>query len=279
MSLRRIISLTLFLAIAMMLTSSIILYIVPHGRVAYWASWKLWGLSKTQWGNLHTNAGLLMLIAASFHVYYNWRPVTSYMKNKARDFKLFTPNFNMALAVTAVFATLTLLEVPPMVWIQDLGESIKDDGTETYGEPPYGHAEESSLRIFLRNVGLDPEEAKAHMAAAGIEANDPDVLIADLAHDNNLSPQALFELMKGPQDERPTGPKAIPTTMPAGSGRLTLEAFCQSYNRDLAQAVTILKTAGVKFDPGHTLKDIAAANGMEALDLLDLLREGYGEDQ
>ncbi len=279
MSLRRIVSLTLFLAIAMMLTSSIILYIVPHGRVAYWASWTLWGLSKTHWGNLHTNAGLLMLIAASFHVYYNWRPVTSYMKNKARDFKLFTPNFNAALAITAVVATLTLLELPPMAWVQDLGESIKDDGTETYGEPPYGHAEESSLRIFLRNVGLDPEVAKANLTAEGIEANDPDILIADLAHDNNLSPQALFEIMKGPEDQRSTGPKAIPTTMPAGSGRLTLEAFCQSYNRDLAQAVTILESAGVKVDPGHALKDIAADNGVEALDLLDLLREGYGEDQ
>ncbi|MCK9994945.1 MAG: DUF4405 domain-containing protein [Candidatus Krumholzibacteria bacterium] len=279
MSLRRIVSLTLFLAIAMMLTSSIILYIVPHGRVAYWASWKLWGLSKTQWGNLHTNAGLLMLIAASFHVYYNWRPVTGYMKNKARDFKLFTPNFNAALAVTAVVATLTLLEVPPMAWVQDLGESIKDDGTETYGEPPYGHAEESGLRTFLRNVGLDPEVAKANLATVGIEVNDPDVVIADLARDNNLSPQELFKIMKGPEVQEATGSKAIPTTMPRGTGKLTLEAFCHEYNRDVAEAVTILETAGVKADPGHSLKDIAVANGMEVLGLLDLLREGYGGDQ
>ena len=279
MCLRRIVSLTLFLAIAMMLTSSIILYIVPHGRVAYWASWTLWGLSKTQWGNLHTNSGLLMLIAASFHVYYNWRPVTSYMKNKARDFKLFTPNFNMALAVTAMVATLTLLEIPPMAWVQDLGESIKDGGTEKFGEPPYGHAEESSLRTFLRNVRLDPEVAKANLAAAGIKANDPEVIIADLAHDNVMSPQALFEIMKGPEDQRPTGPMAIPTTMPAGSGKLTLEAFCQSYNRDVAEAVKILEAAGVKVDPGHSLKDNAAANGMEVLDLLDILREGDGENQ
>jgi hypothetical protein len=136
LSLRRIVSLTLFLAIAMMLTTAIILYIVPHGRVAYWASWKLWGLSKTQWGNLHTNSGFLMLIAGFFHIYYNWRPVTGYMKDKARNFKLFTPNFNAALAVTVVVGTLTLLEVPPMVWIQNLADSIKDGGTEKFGEPP-----------------------------------------------------------------------------------------------------------------------------------------------
>ena len=279
MSLRRIVSLTLFLAIAMMLTSSIILYIVPQGRIAYWGDWTLLGLSKTHWGNLHTNSGLLMLIAASFHLYYNWRPVTSYMKDKARNFRLFTPNFNAALGVTAVVATLTLLELPPMVWIQDLGGSIKDDGALAMGEPPYGHAEESGLRVFLRNVGLDPEVAKANLAAEGIEVTDPDVVIADLAHDHGLSPQALFEIMKGPEDQRPTGPKPIPTTMPTGSGKLTLETFCQTYNRDVAEAVKILEAGGVKVDPGHTLKDIAAANEMEALDLLDALREGYGEDQ
>ena len=279
MSLRRIVSLTLFLSIAMMLTTSIILYIVPQGRIAYWGDWTLGGLTKTHWGNLHTNSGLLMLIAGSFHIYYNWRPVTSYMKNKARAFRLFTPNFNAALGVVAVVAALTLLEVPPLVWIQDLGEFIKDDAATKMGEPPYGHAEESGLRIFLRNVGLDQEVAKANLAAAGIEANDPEVIIADLAHDNGLSPRALFEVMKGPEDQSPTGPKPIPTSMPMGTGKLTLEAFCQTYNRDVAGAVKILAGAGVKADPEHLLKDIAAANEMEALDLLDILREGYGENQ
>ncbi|MEN8007559.1 MAG: DUF4405 domain-containing protein [Candidatus Krumholzibacteriota bacterium] len=279
MSLRRIVSLSLFLSIAMMLTTSIILYIVPQGRVAYWGDWTLWGLSKTQWGNLHINAGFLMLIAGFLHLYYNWRPVTSYMKNKARDFKLFTPNFNAALAVMAVVAVLTLMEVPPLVWIQDLGASIKDGAALKMGEPPYGHAEESGFRVFIRNVGLDKDVAKANLEAAGIEITDPEISILDLAHDNGLSPQALFEVMKGPEDQRPTGPKPIPTSMPMGSGKLTLEAFCGEYNRDVAEAVKILEAAGVKADPQRSLKDIAADSGREALDLLDILRLGYGESQ
>lgn len=277
MSLRRIVSLTLFLAVALMLTSSIVLFIVPQGRIAYWGDWMLWGLTKTQWGNMHTNAGFLMLIAAFFHVYYNWRPVTSYMKNKARDFKLFTPNFNVALGVTAFVAVFTVMEIPPLAWIQTMGDKIKDNGALSMGEPPYGHAEESGLRIFLRNVGLDKDEAKANLAAAGIEVTDPDVVIADLAHDNNMSPQALFEIMMGPEDQRPTDSKPIPTSMPMGSGRLTLADFCETYNRDVAEAVKILAEAGVTADPSHTLKDIAAEHEIEALDLLDTLRKGYGE--
>jgi len=113
MNLRRIVSLSLMLSVITMLTTSVILYIVPQGRAAYWAEWKLWGISKSQWGSLHTNLGLFMLIVAFFHVYFNWRPMTSYMKTKARDFRLFTPNFNVAFGVVAVFSVLTLAEVPP----------------------------------------------------------------------------------------------------------------------------------------------------------------------
>lgn len=68
--------------------TSIILYIVPQGRVAYWSNWQLWGLSKTQWGNIHVNIGILFLIAISFHIYYNWKPILFYLKNPARQLKI-----------------------------------------------------------------------------------------------------------------------------------------------------------------------------------------------
>ncbi len=274
MSFRRIVSLSLMLSVATMLTTSIILYIVPQGRVAYWAEWKLWGISKSQWGNLHTNLGLFMLIAAFFHVYYNWRPLTSYLKNKARSFRLFTPNFNVALAVVTVFAALTLAELPPLVWIQDLRGKIEGDLAGKLGEPPYGHAEESGMRVFLRNVNLDPSVAKTNLSAAGISVSDPDTPIATIAKSNGMSPQALYELMLGPQESRHNGPLPIPVIMPMGTGRKTLATFCEEYNRDLAEAVRVLKAAGFKIDSQATLKDIAAENGVESLDLLDTLREG-----
>ncbi|MBU8870086.1 MAG: DUF4405 domain-containing protein [Gemmatimonadales bacterium] len=276
MSLRRIVSLTLFLSILVMLVTSIILFIVPQGRVAYWSDWMLWGISKTQWGNIHTNTGFLMLIAGSFHIYYNWRPITAYMKNKARQFKLFTPNFNVALGLMALFVGLTLAGVPPLVWIQDLREKIEDDGAAELGEPPYGHAEESSLQVFFRNVGLDPNLAKENLAAAGVEGVAPEIIIIDLAHANGMSPQALYEIMLGPQDQRPTGALPIPESMPRGSGRKTLTDFCSDYNKDLGEAVRLLENAGWRVDSQLSLKDIAAENGKESLDLLDILREGFG---
>lgn len=50
---RKITSLTAFLSFFMMLLTSVVLYLTPQGRVAYWADWRLLGLSKEQWGAIH----------------------------------------------------------------------------------------------------------------------------------------------------------------------------------------------------------------------------------
>ena len=48
MKIRRITSLTASLAFVLMLVTSLILFITPQGRVAYWADWRLWGLTKRE---------------------------------------------------------------------------------------------------------------------------------------------------------------------------------------------------------------------------------------
>jgi uncharacterized membrane protein YedE/YeeE len=103
MKIRKITSLTAGLAFIVMLVTSIILYVVPQGRVAYWADWKLWGLTKTDWGNIHINLGLLFLIALFLHIYYNWKPLINYLKDKSKRIKVFTSEFNAALIITILF--------------------------------------------------------------------------------------------------------------------------------------------------------------------------------
>ena len=75
MSLRKITSLTAALAFCVVVVTSVILYIVPQGRVAYWADWRLWGLTKEQWGDVHITVGLLFLLALVLHLFYNWKPL------------------------------------------------------------------------------------------------------------------------------------------------------------------------------------------------------------
>ena len=63
MNIRRMTSLTAALSFIILFVTIVVLYIVPQGRVAYWADWRLWGMTKEQWGNIHLNIGLLFLLS------------------------------------------------------------------------------------------------------------------------------------------------------------------------------------------------------------------------
>ena len=193
MTLKKITSLTLLIAFVLLIFTSVILYIVPQGRVAYWADWHLLGLSKTQWGNLHINLGVLMLIAGLLHIYYNWKPITTYLKNRAKQVKVFTPSFNMALAITLFTAIGTYYEIPPMSTIISVGESIKDRGAVRYGEPPYGHAELSSLKLFAKKQDLDLDKSIQLLMGARVSVSGPEETLAAIADANNMTPMQVYE--------------------------------------------------------------------------------------
>jgi len=79
MKLRKITSLTMFLSFLLLIVTSIVLYVVPHGRIAYWSDWRFMGLTKTLWGDVHINLGVLFLVSGLLHLYYNWKPMVTYM--------------------------------------------------------------------------------------------------------------------------------------------------------------------------------------------------------
>ena len=120
MRLRRVASLTAFLSFIALLFTIIVLYITPHGRIAYWSDWHLLGLDKTQWTNLHINIGVLFLLSILVHTYYNWKPITSYLRDKARRLKVFTGAFNLSALFLIVFALGTLFSLPPFSWVIDI---------------------------------------------------------------------------------------------------------------------------------------------------------------
>ncbi|MDO8945588.1 MAG: DUF4405 domain-containing protein [Desulfocapsaceae bacterium] len=59
----------------------------------------MWGLSKSEWGNLHINLAIFFVVGL-LHLFYNWSVVAVYPKNKAREVKIFTSSFNVALILT-----------------------------------------------------------------------------------------------------------------------------------------------------------------------------------
>lgn len=281
MKLRKITSLTAGLAFLVMTLTSIILYIVPQGRIAYWADWRLWGLTKTQWGDIHINTGFLFLIALILHIYYNWKPIVNYLKNQAKKLKIFTPDFNVAAVIIIVCILGTYFSLPPFSTVLDIGAQIKDDAAQKYGEPPYGHAELSTLKSFTSKLKLDLEQSMDLLARAGIKVENPEQTLSEIGRINRISPNTVFmtiesaRIIEGGAPASAAAESSLPDMPPTGTGNLTLESFCSTHGLDLEQVVSRLKGQGLSVTKEMTLKKIAQENNISPIDIYDKLKE-YG---
>lgn len=271
MKARRFTALTAFLSFSVMLVTSLILFVTPQGRIAYWADWTLAGLNKEQWSAIHVNAGFLFLATLLFHIYLNWRAITLYLKNRAQQFKLFTPEFNAALLLVCAFVVGTYADIPPFSSIQDLGEVIKENAADTYGEPPYGHAERSSFASFSEKMGLNAAQSMERITQAGYAIHSDQQTIQEIARQNGLSPQQLLHVMAPELGVTDTS-KGRLSEAPAGLGRLSLLQLCEKYELDVTQIKAGLMAQGLAVDETQRLKDIADAHGLNPHDLFEKIK-------
>lgn len=285
MNIRKITSMTMFVSLALLLLNSVILYIVPEGRVAYWADWHMAGLTKTQWGDQHITVGVLFLVASLLHMYFNWSVITAYMKNKAREIKVFTGSFNAALVITLLVAVGTYFEVPPMSTIVHFSGVIKEGGAKKYGEPPYGHAELSSLQLFSKKEGLDADKALELLQQAGLKAESTKETIKTIAINNALTPQQVYEKIKpakkagepvAGQPGNPEVPAVASVSFPdhpkPGFGKRTLEEVCIELGISLEPVVSGLMALGIDCTAGQTIKEIGESSGKEPMEIFEAIR-------
>ena len=278
MSLRRVVSLVLFTMIFLMLVSSAILYTSPQGRVAYWSGWTFASLSRTQWINLHVNLGILFLVGGAIHLWYNWRAVLFYLRNSSRRLVVLTGEFATALAVVVLLLVGTQLALPPFDWVEDGSEAFKDAASERYGEPPYGHAELSTLATFTGRVELDLDEATARLTAAGYEVAGSGETLVDIATTNGVTPQLLYAAMQPPRDVA-DGPPPMPREPRAGTGKRVLAELCAEYGFAAQDVVSVLAAAGIDAVPEATLKEIAANSGTSPDEVYEAIRRQMVESR
>ena len=270
MKIRKVTSLTALLSFIFLITTSIILYIVPPGRVAYWADWHLLGLTKTEWTNIHINLGILFLLSIFLHIYYNWKPIVSYLKNKAKQVKIFTKEFNVALTFTVIFVMGTYFFVPPFSWVLEFSESIKDASIAKHGEPPYGHAELSSLKTFASKTQIDLMESTTRLKKAGIIFDSEKQTLKEIAKTNNISPQQLYLTMMPEDGDGMT--EKMPNNPPAGFGKRSLADVCQEYNLNIPTVLRGLAENDIEALSDLSIKEIAEQNNVAPADVYEIVK-------
>ncbi len=268
---RKVTSLLALFTFILTIATSLVLYIAPQGRVAYWSDWTLLGLDKTQWGDLHINLGTLFLLALALHAYYNWKAVVAYL-SKARQLVLVTPAAVTALVIVLATMLGTLVMVPPFSTLLAGSDYFKDRAARVYGEPPFGHAELSPLTMLAPAIGLTPDALVAALHKAGYPEATVETTLQTLARAHKVSPhEILAKVAPAPEAA------ALPATPPAGTGNLTLTDFCQRYGLETETIVQALSGQGLTAKADMTIRAIGEQNGVNPLRVYAAIRQAAGK--
>lgn len=213
---------------------------------------------------------VLFLIATIFHVYYNWKPMTNYMKNKAKELIVFTKDMLVAIVLFLVFLIGTIYEVSPFSNFLSFGEEIKDSWEKEYGTAPYSHAELSSLKSFSSKLGFDLQQVHKVLKSNNIVYQEEQSL-AQIAKINKVSPKFIFDLLKLHFEKE--GKKIIPLT---GLGKKSVNDVAMTLGISTKEFISKLKTLGIKANPDDKFRDVTEQNDLSPMDVMEQL--GYKKD-
>ena len=287
MNIRKITSMTMVWSLIVLVFNSIVLYVVPEGRIANWADWRFWGLTKHDWSAQHTTVGFLFIFAGLLHIYYNWNPILSYLKSKAKKLTFFTTASNIGLGLTVIFVIGTYLNIPPMSTIVEFSEDIKAGAATKYGDPPYGQAQSSSLKGFTSRLGLDLEKSVELLENAGIAVTNEKEMIQDIAGRSGNTPQQIYDIIKA-AGFQPTGDSTQHAgTSSAGSmqapksgmGKKTITQLCEEIGQDCDLIIAGLKERGMDVDPNQKLKELASQNDTGPMQIYETIVEIVSESE
>lgn len=265
---RRFVSLTLFLSGFIMTYTGIFLYVAPHGRVAYWSQWSFWGLNKTQYGTTHTTLSLLWLIVACFHVWYNWKSIKLYLKNKLKKMVIFTKEMLAATFLTLAIFMGTYLDLPPLSYVNSFSEYIKDGWAHQLGEPPYGHAESSSLKVFCSRLQIPLGKAVSLLKEKNIKLLGADQRMEVIANENNISPQDIFNIISGL-----TSKSKSTRGYSSGLGRKNLGEICEKNGWDCEKVIQKLEDKNITVDKTSRVRTIVQKLSLSPQDFIETMNK------
>ena len=292
--------LTTFSFIVMSL-SGILLFIVPQGRIAEWTEWRMLGLAKSQWGDIHITTSLMFLIAGAYHIALNWRTLVNYFTSKREKGLMMQRELAISGVVTVFCIAGAVYQVPPLSYVLTLNNTIKQAWiVDKDHEPPMGHAELLTMPSFTKKLQMDMGQVTAVLQQNGITFNDTESL-AVIAKRHGTSPVKLYQMIK-PLEGSTSGmvtaaapaeavkaslQTATPATQPVytdelvdekfegrGMGRKTLAMLSEEIGFDLAKAKKKLAARNVSMKDDETLKDAANKAGTAPMEILKVILVG-----
>ncbi len=278
---RGLVAFVVFGGFTVMTVTGLVLFITPPGRVAYWTDWALLGLEKTDWAAVHIVFSLLFVLVGLIHLVFNWKPFKNYLVSKLAGHLRLRAEGLIAGGAVAVILVGTLLAWPPFSWIINLNETLKGSWAAAgWAEPPFGHAEDVSLKVLGMRTGLEPRAMVDALRDAGYRLDGANQKVADIAAANGVSPALLWAAVTA--RVQPTVPEPAVDGITAeevelryagtGLGQKTIAEIAETTDVPLEAMLARLRAAGIAAAPADKMKAVAAAHDdMAPIDLLKVM--------
>lgn len=297
---RAMMSVLIGLAFVVLVVSGGILFLSPPGRVANWSGWRMLGYTKHEWSDLHIWFAVVFIIAAVLHTVFNIRLLLSYFRSRLTRRIGFRWEWVVALAVAGAVFAGTRAGVPPFSSFLAFNERIKQSWEDPRAVAPMPHAELLTVQDLAAKAGVPLETATERLTRSGLQGVDPAVVVAELAAQNSISAQRLFEILcdvpspnAHPGQHRSAGASGGKGATSGqggrgggwggggggggGAGRMTLGEYCVSRGIELETALARLQAHGIEASADQTLREVASAYGYSRpMEIVGLV-EGDGE--
>lgn len=250
--------------------TGVVLFFMPPGRIANWTGWTYAGLSKHQWGGLHVWFSLLFVVICIVHVFFNWKVLLNYFKDKSREHLALRWEWSLSLALCCLLFAGTIRGAKPFASVLAWQESIKASYDRVPGQAPIPHAELLTLQQLADKVeAVDADTLETNLKAKGLELTSPDEIIGSIAERHGKTPSEVYQLA--------LGSASVPQTHGPGGGgvqrfgQMTLKDYCEQTGLDLVTATDKLKQAGCTVSANMVMRDIAVSAGVHPSELRGIL--------
>lgn len=195
LNIRSFVSLSVFWSFIIEFVSGLILYIAPTGSVSRWTNLRFLGLNHTDWVELHTIFGYVLLFFAVIHIIYNWKPIISYLQRKIHGGMRLRKEMIISLLLCSVLSAGIIFNLAPFQSVLDLGNTIRKSWPGAASDPIASHAERLTFEEFILETDVDIREAVKKMENAGYKLENKEILISEIMKDYDLAPIDIHRII------------------------------------------------------------------------------------
>ncbi|MGD8524027.1 MAG: hypothetical protein PVF56_22950 [Desulfobacterales bacterium] len=167
--------------------------------------------------------------------------------------------------------------LPPLVYVSNLGEAIKNSWvTSPELEPPFGHAELVSLQTFCKKQRIPLDQAMLELRNAGFTVDSPKSTLIEIAESKRTSGMGVYEVIKKleakPEAMKPgatwTAEKVEETFSGTGLGNKTIGQIIKEMELNPGKAYQRLKAIDIEAKDEDRLKSLADKNNTTPIKLM-----------